>query len=44
MTGDLGIRKQKTNISVDVILLKMQQVHRVLWEVFLVPVDLINAA
>ncbi len=41
---DLGIRKKKTNISVDAILLTMQQVHRVLWEVFPVLVDLINAA
>ncbi len=38
--GDLGIRKKKTNISIDVNL----QVHRVLLEVFPVPVDLINAA
>ncbi len=37
--GDLGIRKKQTNISVDAIL-----VHRVFWEVFPVPVDLINAA
>ncbi len=42
--GDLGIRKKKTNISVDVDLLTMQQVHRVLWELFPVPVDLLNAA
>ncbi len=42
--GDLGIRKKQTNISVDVNLLTMQQVHRVLWEVFPVPVDLIHAA
>ncbi len=42
--SDLGIRKKQTNISVDVILLTMQQLHCVLWEVFPVPVDLINAA
>ncbi len=36
--GDLSIRKKKTNISVDV------NLRRVLWEVFLVPFDLINAA
>ncbi len=42
--GDLGIRKKQTNISVGVDLLTMHQVHRVLWEVFPVPVDLINAA
>ncbi len=41
---DLGIRKKQTNISLGVSLLTMQQVHRVLWEVFPVPVDLINAA
>ncbi len=41
---DLGIRKKRTNISVGVNLLTMQQVYRVLWEVFPVPVDLINAA
>ncbi len=33
-----------TNIRIDVILLKMQQVHCVLWEMFPVPVDLIDAA
>ncbi len=38
--SDLGIRKKKTNISVGVNLLTMHQVHRVLWEVFPVPVDL----
>ncbi len=42
--GDIGIRKKQTNISVGVNLLTIQQVHRVLWEVFLVPVNLINAA
>ncbi len=42
--SDLGIRKKQTNISVDVNLLTMQQVHCILWEVFPVPVDLINAA
>ncbi len=42
--GDLGIRKKKTNISVDVNLLTMYQGHRVLWEVVPVSVDLINAA
>ncbi len=41
--GDLEIRKKKTNISVYVNLLTMKQVHRVLWEVFPVPDDLINA-
>ncbi len=38
------IRKKQTNISVDANLLTMLRVHRVLWEVFPVPVDLINAA
>ncbi len=42
--GDLGIRKKQTNISKYVNLLLMQQVHRVLWEVFPVLVDLINAS
>ncbi len=42
--GDLGIRKKQTNISIDVNLLTMKLVHFVLWEVFPVPVDLINAA
>ncbi len=42
--GDLGIRKKKTYISVDVNFLTMKQVHCVLWEVFPVPVYLINAA
>ncbi len=42
--GDLGIRKKNTNISVDVNLLTMQQVSHVLWEVFPVPVDLLNVA
>ncbi len=42
--GDLGIRNKQTNISKDVNLLRMKQVHRVLWEVFLVLVDLSNAA
>ncbi len=36
--GDLGITKKQINISVDV------TSTSVLWEVFLVPVDLINAA
>ncbi len=37
--------KKPTNISVDVNLLAMYiDTHRVLWEVFPVPVDLINAA
>ncbi len=35
---------KQTNISVDAILLAKYQVHLVLWEVFLVTVDLINAA
>ncbi len=42
--SDLGIRKKKTKFSVDVNLLKMLQVHRVLWEVFPVLVYLINVA
>ncbi len=42
--SDLGIRKKQTNISVDVNLLTMSQVHRVLWEAFPVLVDLINTA
>ncbi len=41
--GDLGIRKKQTNISIDAILLTMQQVHRVFGEVFPVLVDPINA-
>ncbi len=36
--------KYKTNTSVDAILLMIQQVDRVLWEVFPVTVVLINAA
>ncbi len=36
--------KKETTISVDANLLTMYRVHRVLWEVFPVPVDLINAA
>ncbi len=41
---DLGIRKQKANISIDVNLPTMQQVRCVLLEVFPVPADLFNAA
>ncbi len=36
--------KYKTNTSVDAILLMIQQVDRILWEVFPVTVVLINAA
>ncbi len=35
---------KQTNISVDVNLLTMEQIHRVLWEVFPVPVDLDGGA
>ncbi len=39
-----ALEKKQTDISVDVNLLTMKQVHRVLRKVFPVPVDLINAA